>query len=105
VRGGTSPKGAAVAGHLRLVDLPVLAFVSLFFLLFCSFGSALLRPANLLYRVVGCYIIYSRAKACFEKLNLPLLLSQSLSLIFSGVGSLDSDEIVPIGDDNLYLGS
>ena len=34
-RGGTSPEGAAVAGHLRFVDLPLLAFVSLpFFFVF-----------------------------------------------------------------------
>ena len=30
-RGGTSPEGAAVAGRLRSVDLPLLAFVSLSF--------------------------------------------------------------------------
>ena len=36
-RGGTSPEGATVAGLLLFVDLPVSAFVSLFFLLFFPF--------------------------------------------------------------------
>jgi hypothetical protein len=41
-----------VAGHLRFVDLPVSAFVSLLFLLFCFFGlGCAAAPANL-YRVV-----------------------------------------------------
>jgi hypothetical protein len=56
-------EGAAVEGQLRLVALPLLAFIS--FVFFFGLGCAA-APACLLYHVVRCYIIYSGAKACFE---------------------------------------
>jgi hypothetical protein len=40
------------------------SFLSLVLFLWVCFVVAL---ANLLYRVVGCYIIYSGANACFEE--------------------------------------
>jgi hypothetical protein len=50
----TSPEGAAVVVHLRLVDLLVSVFISLFFLLFYSLGLIVLRPQQVcLYRVVA----------------------------------------------------
>jgi hypothetical protein len=41
------------------------SFLSLVLFLWVCFVAV---PANLLYRVVGCYIIYSGVKACFERI-------------------------------------
>mgnify|MGYP006922916109 CR=1 FL=1 len=52
-RGGTSSEGAAVAGLPFFVDLPVSAFVSLFFLLFFPFGlGCAAAPASSMYLVL-----------------------------------------------------
>jgi hypothetical protein len=57
----TSPEGAAVAGHLCFVDLPVSAFISLFFPYFFFWARLCCGPSKL---VVSCgyYIIIAGHK-------------------------------------------
>jgi hypothetical protein len=82
-------EGAAVEGQLRLVALPLLAFIS--FVFFFGLGCAAV-PTCLLYRVVRCYIIYSGAKACFELMAMKKHFYHSNHLIlFRMVQKLDSE--------------